>query len=552
MVNRHDAAAPIASGDQLAATRFEDVARRFLRGGVGLSLLLLCLPLQGAPRVVTGLTVEPSFSLGAPTPVWAAIVDPATLSKIVDLPADQALGGKVAADLHGHRAYLTAGGGIEVIDTISNTIEALVGKGSYYSITGLAADPVRARLYASNTSPQPEIEVVDTDTLSFLPPIALPKGLPGDQGMSAPVVTPDGGHLYLLVANTLLSVRLPDGYVEQSAVLNFAPFALAVNQDRNELYVGDFGSGGTFRGVFVLDASTLATKRNFAGFGSIFAIAVRPSDSALLVEIDTGHGFADTRLEAVDASTGETGATSPGGGGGLVVSIDGKQIYRFQRDDHTPGETFSDTSSTLVVLDALTLNRIGEVALDTRAPNDPARQESAIVGTSAASIAKVSLAVEYFHAALGHYFLTSFPAEINALDTGVFIGWQRTGQSLPVYAQRADGPLGIVPVCRFYGRPEKGLDSHFYSASALECVQVQQAFGDSWILETAEAFDVYPADVATGACPFGTIPVYRVYNNRPDANHRYTTSLAIRDAMVQAGRIAEGYGPNAVAFCVPR
>jgi len=55
-----------------------------------------------------------------------------------------------------------------------------------------------------------------------------------------------------------------------------------------------------------------------------------------------------------------------------------------------------------------------------------------------------------------------------------------------------------------------------------------------------------------GACPFGTQAFYRLYNNWPDVNHRYTTSLAIRDAMVQKGWIPEGYGPNAVAFCVPR
>ena len=59
-------------------------------------------------------------------------------------------------------------------------------------------------------------------------------------------------------------------------------------------------------------------------------------------------------------------------------------------------------------------------------------------------------------------------------------------------------------------------------------------------------------DIATGACLFDTTPVYRVYNNRPDANHRYTTSLATRDSMVVAGWIAEGYGPDAVAFCGPR
>jgi hypothetical protein len=139
--------------------------------------------------------------------------------------------------------------------------------------------------------------------------------------------------------------------------------------------------------------------------------------------------------------------------------------------------------------------------------------------------------------------------EIAALDGGLFPGWQRTGETLPVYAQRADG---TVPVCRFYGLPAKGLDSHFYSASAAECAAVQQKFGDSWVLESSDVFEVYPADVASGTCPFETTPAYRVYNSRADANHRYTTSLSIRDSMLQAGWIPEGYGPNAVASCVPR
>jgi len=45
------------------------------------------------------------------------------------------------------------------------------------------------------------------------------------------------------------------------------------------------------------------------------------------------------------------------------------------------------------------------------------------------------------------------------------------------------------------------------------------------------------------------VPVYRLYNNRADTNHRYTTSLAIRSQMIAKGYIPEGYGPNAVAMC---
>jgi len=56
-------------------------------------------------------------------------------------------------------------------------------------------------------------------------------------------------------------------------------------------------------------------------------------------------------------------------------------------------------------------------------------------------------------------------------------------------------------------------------------------------------------DPATGACPSGDVPVYRVWNQRFDSNHRYTTSTAIRDQMIARGGVAEGYGPNAVALC---
>ena len=54
-----------------------------------------------------------------------------------------------------------------------------------------------------------------------------------------------------------------------------------------------------------------------------------------------------------------------------------------------------------------------------------------------------------------------------------------------------------------------------------------------------------------GTCPSGMQPVYRLFNNRPDANHRYTIDKAVRDQMVAQGWIAEGDGADAVAMCVP-
>jgi hypothetical protein len=56
---------------------------------------------------------------------------------------------------------------------------------------------------------------------------------------------------------------------------------------------------------------------------------------------------------------------------------------------------------------------------------------------------------------------------------------------------------------------------------------------------------------AAGVCQAGTSPVYRVFNNRGGANHRYTANKAIRDQMVARGWVPEGDGPGRVTICVP-
>jgi len=83
-------------------------------------------------------------------------------------------------------------------------------------------------------------------------------------------------------------------------------------------------------------------------------------------------------------------------------------------------------------------------------------------------------AIEYYNAALDHYFVTSFADEIAKLDAGDFVGWQRTGQHFTVF-DPATPVTGASPVCRFYGLPSAGLDSHFYSASPAECADVLSA-----------------------------------------------------------------------------
>ena len=157
--------------------------------------------------------------------------------------------------------------------------------------------------------------------------------------------------------------------------------------------------------------------------------------------------------------------------------------------------------------------------------------------------------VEFYHPGLDHYFITAIPQEISDLDSAVHRGWQRTGESFRVYAPGSSGGTGRQPVCRAYGDPLAGLDSHFYSVSPEECVATLRGFNRAWLLEASEVFQANPPDVATGACVAGGAPIYRLWNGRTDSNHRYVTSLALRNQMMGQGWLSEGYGANGVAIC---
>ncbi len=155
-------------------------------------------------------------------------------------------------------------------------------------------------------------------------------------------------------------------------------------------------------------------------------------------------------------------------------------------------------------------------------------------------------AVEYYNAALDHYFLTHLDAEIAILDAGATIkGWARTGQSVAVYA---GAQTASSPVCRFYIPPAKG-DSHFYGRGSAEC-DATGASNPTFVNEDPQFFHVMLP--AGGDCPAGTIPVYRVFSNRADANHRYMVSRTLRDQMAGSGWLAEGDGPDLVVMCAPQ
>lgn len=168
---------------------------------------------------------------------------------------------------------------------------------------------------------------------------------------------------------------------------------------------------------------------------------------------------------------------------------------------------------------------------------------------SFAAVARAALVdvVEFYNAALDHYFVTASAEEIAKLDNGTFVGWARTGRSFKVYPGAV---AGLNAVCRFFSTAFNPKSSHFYTPNANECTVVKA--NQDWQFEAEVFWVTYPA--VDGSCPAGLIPVYRVYNNGQGAapNHRYTTDLQVRSDMLAKGWIPEGAGNVGVIMCVPQ
>jgi len=156
------------------------------------------------------------------------------------------------------------------------------------------------------------------------------------------------------------------------------------------------------------------------------------------------------------------------------------------------------------------------------------------------AFANLGTAVEYYNPALRHYFITAYPEEAAALDAGTNVkGWVRTGGQFTVFTDPAPG---LAAVCRFFGTPGKGINSHFYTADTDECAKVKTL--PAW---TFEAIAFYIPTSANGDCG-GNYPVYRSYytDNIADANHRFTVDLTAHVRMTRRGDVLEG-----IVMCAP-
>jgi hypothetical protein len=149
--------------------------------------------------------------------------------------------------------------------------------------------------------------------------------------------------------------------------------------------------------------------------------------------------------------------------------------------------------------------------------------------------------VEFYNSTLDNYFITADPNEVAGVDRGAAgPGWARTG--------------GTTPVCRFYGSQTPGPNSHFYTIDAGECQMLKNLQASTPVTEKRwnfESNDFKSTPPVNGACPAGTLSVFRAYNNGfprgIDSNHRISSDPA---AIAQV--LARGWIDEKTVMCAPR
>ncbi len=157
-----------------------------------------------------------------------------------------------------------------------------------------------------------------------------------------------------------------------------------------------------------------------------------------------------------------------------------------------------------------------------------------------AQVAGAATVVEFYNSKLDNYFLTSDAAEAAEIDKGsAGSGWSRTGEALQAGLR--------VGVCRFYGSQSPGPNSHFYTVDPGECAalkKIQASTPDTEQRWNFEGLDFAATASTNGACPNGTLSIYRAYNNGStrgvDSNHRITSSVTAIKEVVARGWINDG------------
>lgn len=160
---------------------------------------------------------------------------------------------------------------------------------------------------------------------------------------------------------------------------------------------------------------------------------------------------------------------------------------------------------------------------------------------------------EFYNAPQDRYFRTANAAEAAALKSDSAAGETDTGKTFLAYPA-SDYPKDAVPVCRFYGSPTLGPNSHFFTADGGECQKLRDMQQSTPATEKRWNYEGIAFAVRLPAgdkCPDDApVPVYRAYNDGfkrgKDSNHRLMTEIAVYQSMIAAGWVGEK-----IVMCTP-
>ena len=300
------------------------------------------------------------------------------------------------------------------------------------------------------------------------------------------------------------------------------PFGAVASPDGAFVYVANFGSNA----VSVIDTLSYQVVATVFVDSGPFGLALSPDGATLYVSTN------QNMVSVVDTATRTKTGSIPAGNHpqGLSVTPDGAVLYVANQLDGT-----------------VTVQPLPGGVPQTLALGDDPVGFGAFIGPATPA----KLAIEYFHAGFGHYFVTADPDEIAGIDAGAYNGeWTRTGLAFKVFPSPTATSL---PVCRFFSVAFAPKSTHFYTPYPNECEIVKH--DPEWQYEKL-AFDLeLPVGVGTGhgQCRPGTMPLYRLFNamqgNAP--NHRYTDSLDVALDMIADGWILEGEAYTRAFACIP-
>lgn len=284
-----DSAVYAASGNTVQVI---DVATNSIRASI---------PVAGPSTVIVASAVGTRVYAVHPTLDQISVLDPATAAVVGTIAVGDAPSAAILAPSGDWLYVLTAGGVVQVVDTVLNNVVASVSTGgSGPGDLALTADG--ARLYVAAGS----ISAVDTASLSYVGSF-LPSGY------QAVEVLPDGSRLYA-VRNSFagnVDVIDPVAMAVVTTIPLTSPGFMAMTHDGSRLYVslaGTFVSTGWTgffapgRFISVIDTLSNTVGANIdLGNTTAAGLTVTPDRRRVYASVSTGVAAADVNTNAVVA-----------------------------------------------------------------------------------------------------------------------------------------------------------------------------------------------------------------------------------------------------------